>query len=77
MLNPVQCKQATCPEGKKRKRYWDSQGLYLEVSAGGSKRWFYRFSLDKKEKRLALGAFSRSKPFSSENSQKQGPNINV
>jgi len=57
MLTQVKCTQSSCPDGKKLIRLWDGQGLYLEVSAGGSKRWFYRFKLDKTEKRLAMGSF--------------------
>ena len=57
MLTPLKCTQSTCPDSKKLIRLWDGHGLYLEVSAGGSKRWFYRFKLDKTEKRLAMGSF--------------------
>jgi integrase len=31
--------------------------LYLEVTANSSKRWFWKFRLDAKEKRLALGRY--------------------
>ncbi len=40
MLTDEQCKSATCPPDKKRTRFTDGQGLYLEVSPGGSRRWF-------------------------------------
>lgn len=35
----------------------DSGNLYLEVAATGSKRWFWKFTFDGKEKRLALGIY--------------------
>ncbi|BAO82884.1 integrase [Serpentinimonas maccroryi] len=57
MLTDTQCKNASCPADKPRARLADSGGLYLEVSPAGSKRWFYKFRLDTKEKRLALGSY--------------------
>lgn len=47
---------ATCPLGAKRRRLTDGGGLYLEISPAGSKRWFWKFYLDGKESRLALGS---------------------
>lgn len=57
MLTDKQCKNATCPPEKKRARFTDSGGLYLEVSPAGSKRWFWKTYADGKESRLALGAY--------------------
>lgn len=57
MLTDKHCKNATCPPDKKRARYTDAQGLYLEVSPGGSKRWFWKTYADGKEGRLALGSY--------------------
>lgn len=57
MLTDKQCKNASCPEGKARVRLADAGGLYLEVSSSGSRRWFWKFYFDGKEKRLALGAY--------------------
>lgn len=57
MLTDAQCKNATCPADKKRTRLTDSGGLYLEVSPGGSKRWFQKIYRDGKETRLALGSY--------------------
>lgn len=57
MLTDPTCKRATCPEGKARARFSDSGGLYLEVAPSGSKRWFWKFYADGKEKRLALGSY--------------------
>lgn len=57
MITDPHCKNATCPPGKTRLRLADSGGLYLEVSLNGSKRWFWKYRLDRKEKRLALGRY--------------------
>jgi integrase len=57
MLTDTACKNATCPEGKARVRLADSGGLYLEVAANGSKRWFCKYRFAGKEKRLALGVY--------------------
>lgn len=57
MLTDAQCRNASCPPDKKRVRLTDSSGLYLEVSPGGSKRWFQKIYQDKKETRLALGSY--------------------
>ena len=57
MLTEAACKKATCPPDKARARLTDAQGVYLEVSAAGSKRWFWKYRYDGKEKRLALGAW--------------------
>jgi hypothetical protein len=57
MLTDKQCKSAVCPTDKKRARFTDSGGLYLEVSPAGSKRWFWKIYADGKEGRLALGSY--------------------
>lgn len=57
MLTDKQCKNAACPPDKKRVRITDSGGLYLEVSPGGSKRWFWKLYVDSKESRMALGSY--------------------
>ena len=57
MLTDKQCKNASCPEGKARARVTDSGGLYLEVAGAGSKRWFWKYYFDGKEKRLSLGCY--------------------
>jgi integrase len=57
MLTDVACKAATCPTDKARGRLADSGGLYLEVAPTGSKRWFWKYYFDGKEKRLALGSY--------------------
>ena len=57
MLTDAQCRNATCSPDKKRARFTDAGGLYLEVSPAGSKRWFWKIYTDGKETRLALGSY--------------------
>lgn len=57
MLTDAQCRGAKCPDGKARFRMTDSNGLYLEVSPAGSKRWFWKMYADGKEGRMALGSY--------------------
>lgn len=57
MLTDAQCRNATCPAGKKRERLSDSGGLYLEISPAGSKRWFWKYRRAGFEKRMALGSY--------------------
>ncbi|SAI90942.1 prophage CPS-53 integrase [Enterobacter hormaechei] len=35
----------------------DAQGLYLTVSASGSKLWYFRYRFEGKENRLAFGSY--------------------
>jgi integrase len=57
MLTDPECRNATCPPDKPRKRLADSGGLYLEVSPNGSRRWFWKYRKDGKEGRMALGSY--------------------
>ncbi len=57
MLTDVQCRNASCPADRKQARFADSGGLYLQVSPNGSKRWFYKYRIQNKEKQLALGSY--------------------
>ena len=57
MLTDVDCRNAICPPDKKRARFTDAGGLYLEVSPAGSKRWFWKTYFGGKEGRLALGSY--------------------
>ena len=57
MLTDKACKSANCPIDKARTRFSDAGGLYLEVSPGGSKRWFLKYRKEGKEMRLALGSY--------------------
>ena len=57
MLTDKQCQNASCPPDKKRARFTDAGGLYLEASPSGSRRWFWKTYSDGKEGRLALGSY--------------------
>lgn len=57
MLTNTECKNAVCSPGKNRVRLSDSGNLYLEIAPNGSKRWFWKYTFDGKEKRLALGSY--------------------
>ena len=57
MLTDTQCRAAKCPADKKRARLTDAHGLYLEVSPGGSKRWFQRLKFGGVDTRIALGSY--------------------
>ncbi|MBG6244032.1 hypothetical protein CS369_02875 [Candidatus Symbiopectobacterium sp. 'North America'] len=35
----------------------DALGLYLTISTHGAKRWYFRYTFDRKENRLALGSY--------------------
>lgn len=59
LLTDTACKNAKCPEGKPRERYSDSGGLYLEVTASGSKLWRWKYRYNGKEKRLAIGIYPK------------------
>jgi integrase len=62
MLTDAECRNATCPPEKTRARLADAGGLYLEVSPNGSKRWFWKYRAEGKEKRLALGSYPSTGP---------------
>lgn len=57
MLTDAQCRNAICSPDKKRARFTDARGLYLEVSPAGSKRWFWKTYFDGKEGRMAFGSY--------------------
>lgn len=57
MLTDAHCRNATCPPDKKRARFTDAAGLYLEVSPTGFKRWFFKIYAEGKESRIALGSY--------------------
>jgi integrase len=56
LLSDVQCKNATS-ESRKIRKLSDGGGLYLWVSADGSKYWRLRYWLAGKEKSLSLGVY--------------------
>ncbi|EWH01956.1 hypothetical protein Q427_11590 [Halomonas sp. BC04] len=51
--------QKLAKEGKKGMT-GDGQGLYLQVTAGGSVSWIYRFKLQGKQRYMGLGSFSET-----------------
>ena len=57
-LTDAACRNALCPAEKARMRLTDSGGLYLEVTPNKSKRWFWKYLFDGKEKRIALGHYA-------------------
>ena len=57
MLTDSICKSAICPQDKHFKRFFDSGGMYLEVTKAGGKYWRLKYRYENKEKRLALTAF--------------------
>ncbi len=57
MLTDNQCKNAACPPGARRERLPDAGGLYLEISPGGSRRWFWKYRIAGLERRMALGSY--------------------
>ena len=59
MLTDAECKNAVCSPDKKRERLACSGGLYLEVTPGGSKRWFWKYRKDGNEGRMALGIYPK------------------
>ncbi len=59
MLTDAQCRNAVCPPDKKQARFADSDGMYLQVSPAGSKRWFLKYRIAGTEKQLALGSSRR------------------
>jgi integrase len=54
-LNATQVKNVK--PGPKTKRYFDSKGMYLEVTSAGGMYWRLKYRLNGKEKRLSLGVY--------------------
>ncbi|NIF76126.1 DUF4102 domain-containing protein [Paraburkholderia sp. Cy-641] len=57
LLSALEVKNATAPQGKSIRKLSDGGGLYLWVSADGSKYWRMRYWIAGKEKSLSLGVF--------------------
>ena len=57
MLTDAECRNASCPPGRKQARFSDAGGLYLQVGSNGSKRWFWKYRIGGVEKQLALGGY--------------------
>lgn len=47
----------TAKPSTKSYKLTDSQGLYLIISASGSRLWYFRYSFSGKESRLSLGSY--------------------
>ncbi|MCV2352285.1 tyrosine-type recombinase/integrase [Paucibacter sp. Y2R2-4] len=60
MLTELQLKNFSCPANKTKTRLADSDGLFLEATPNGSKRWFYRYTRLGKERVIALGHYCRA-----------------
>jgi integrase len=56
-LTQIACVNAKCPDERAYVRLPDGGGLYLEVTAAGSKYWRLKYRFGGKEKRLAIGVF--------------------
>lgn len=41
-------------------RYSDGNGLYIQISANGGRRWIYRFTLNGRKREMGLGAVSNT-----------------
>lgn len=74
-LTDAACKNAKCPEGKPRERYSDSGGLYLEVTAGGSKLWRWKYRYNGKEKRLAIGIYPQVSLLEARKARERGKDL--
>jgi hypothetical protein len=60
LLTDAACRNASCPPDRKQARYADAGGLYLEVSASGSRRWFWKFRIEGVEKNSPWAPISTS-----------------
>jgi len=59
MLTDVDCKNAICPPNKRHARFFDSGGMYLQVTPAGTKNWVLKYRFEGKEKQLALGSYPK------------------
>jgi hypothetical protein len=49
MLTDSICKSAICPQDKHFKRFFDSGGMYLEVTKAGGKYWRLKYTYKNKK----------------------------
>jgi integrase len=56
-LTKLHCDHAVCPPERVRVRLTDEHGLYLEVTAAGSKYWRMKYRFGGKEKVIAFGVY--------------------
>lgn len=57
MLTDAKCRNAKCPQGKKRQPYADGNGLWLYVTPRGTKSWYMRPRIQGKMANLKLGDY--------------------
>ena len=57
MAQLTEMKLKAIKPGAKMARYYDSGGLYLQVSPTGGKYWRFKYRVEKKEKLVALGTW--------------------
>ena len=43
--------------GPKPRRLFDGKGLYIEISPRGRKRWWYKYRIQRREKRISPGVY--------------------
>lgn len=55
-LTDAQCRAARGVPGRSA-RYFDGDGLYLEVSTSGAKHWRFKYRIQGRENRLSLGRY--------------------
>ena len=60
MLTDADCRNARCPPEKARLRLSDSGNLYLQIEPNGSRRWFWKYTVGGKEKRISLGHYTEA-----------------
>jgi len=60
MLTDADCRNASCPADQRRVRKVDAGGLYLEVTANGAKRWFWKYRVGDKLRVMALGHYCKA-----------------
>ncbi len=47
------------PEGGKKKKLFDGNGLYIEIAVSGSKFWRYKYRFEGREKLLTIGSYPK------------------
>lgn len=47
----------TCPRKPKTYKLFDGHGLFVEVPPKGNLRWRWRYTFDKKDKKLSVGIY--------------------
>jgi hypothetical protein len=58
-LTVIEVKHLICPDGQKKIKKSDGNGLYLLVKISGSKLWRMRYRFNSKYQELALGQYPK------------------